>query len=301
MLFLRDFVALSGGHLKHADYIRHTLVSGRVDPVLYQTPRSSSGIDNIFREFSDRCIGTIRPSPAYFIAGTDWFMLDEAGIDPVGVPVINLIQDFRYADSSHPVHACLRRPALRICVSEPLAAAVRADANGEVHVIRNGVDLAPASVGSAATPRVLIAGLKNPQLATAVAARLDGVVDVDLLVHSLPRPAFLERIAQAMVCVLLPLPREGFYLPPLEAMSIGRAVVTTDCEGNRLHCRHEDNCLIAATRPDDLAAAAVALVRDAARRRQLVEAGRTTAAVHSLDNERKAYLEILDRYLDSFL
>lgn len=300
MLFLRDFTGFSGGHLKYADYIRHTRTSGRVDPVLYQTPRSLAAAGNCFGEFSDLFIGTLGPFPAYFIAGVDWFILDEAGIDPALAPVVNLIQDFRYADPCHPVHLCLRRPALRICVSEPLADAIRDHANGEVHVIPNGITSTTTVSQPAGLPRVLIAGLKNPTVAQAVAQRLDGLIDVDLITHSLPRQAFLERISRATVCVLLPLPREGFYLPPLEAMGIGCAVVTADCEGNRAYCRHDENCLMLPATPDGLAEATLALVRDDTRRRRLVEGGRETAAEHTLDRERVAYFRILDRYLDTF-
>jgi hypothetical protein len=299
MLFLRDYTCFAGGHLKYADYIRHTMACDGVDPVLYQTPRSHATADNIFREFADRAVDVLQPCPAYFIAGTDWFILDEAGIDTGAAPVINLIQDFRYADPTHPVHRCLRRPALRICVSDPLAAAVRDHANGEVCVIHNGMAPIATRGYPAGPPRVLVAGLKNPALAQAVAQRLDGLVAVDLVTQTLPRPDFLERMARATVCMLLPLPREGFYLPPLEAMALGRGVVTTDCEGNRTYCRHDGNCLIPAAIPDDLVAAALTLVRDAPRLQRLVEGGHETAALHSLDRERTAYHEVLDRYLRS--
>lgn len=300
MLFVRDYTVFAGGHLKYADYIRHTMASAGVEPVLYQTPRSHATAANIFQEFADRTIAVLEPFPAYFIAGTDWFILDEAGIDPGAAPVVNLIQDFRYADPGHPVHRCLHRPALRICVSEPLAAAVRDHANGEVHVIPNGLAAIAPPATAAGSPRVFIAGLKNPDVARAAAHLLAGIVEVDLVTQPLPRPEFLERMARATVCLLLPVPREGFYLPPLEAMALGRGVVTTDCEGNRGYCRHDGNCLMPPAAPDELAAAALALVRDAPRLRRLVDEGRETAALHSLDRERTAYLGILDRYLRSF-
>jgi glycosyltransferase involved in cell wall biosynthesis len=37
---------------------------------------------------------------------------------------------------------------------------------------------------------------------------------------------------------------EGFGLPPLEAMSCGALVVTTDCNGNRDYAVNEYNCLV---------------------------------------------------------
>jgi glycosyltransferase involved in cell wall biosynthesis len=73
--------------------------------------------------------------------------------------------------------------------------------------------------------------------------------------------------------------REGFGLPPLEAMACGCAVVTTDCGGVRDFARHEENCLMVA--PGDVAgiAAAIArLVADRDLRDRLARAGRATAA-----------------------
>jgi len=71
-----------------------------------------------------------------------------------------------------------------------------------------------------------MAGLKNTEAALATAARLDGLVEIDLVTEPLPRPVFLARIAEATVCIFLPVTREGFFLPPLEAMALGFIKIT---------------------------------------------------------------------------
>jgi glycosyltransferase involved in cell wall biosynthesis len=74
--------------------------------------------------------------------------------------------------------------------------------------------------------------------------------------------------------------REGFGLPPLEAMASGCAVVTTDCGGVSDFARHDENCLMVP--PGDsgaLAAAIGRLLDDAALRRKLsAEAVRTASS-----------------------
>ena len=73
--------------------------------------------------------------------------------------------------------------------------------------------------------------------------------------------------------------REGFGLPPLEAMASGCAVVTTDCGGVSDYARDGENCLVVP--PGDPAALAGAirrLVDEPLLRSQLAERGVRTAA-----------------------
>ncbi|MEJ0095332.1 MAG: glycosyltransferase [Methylocella sp.] len=299
MLFVRDFAGFTGGHLKFADYMRHTAASGIADPVLYQTPRSRDVSGNIFNDYEGATIDELRPFPAYFLAGEDWFILEAAGIDPGGRPVVNLIQGLRHADPAHPLFAYLARPALRICVSSAVADAIRGHANGDVQVVENGVEL-DAVVDRrplAAPPRILIAGFKNPQVARAISARLESHAEVDLVVEQMPRLAFLAKIAAASICVMLPVAREGFFLPPLEAMALERGVVTPDCGGNRAYCRPGENCLMPDYDADALAAAALELAHDQRQLERLAAGGVRTAAKYSVDRERIAYQAALASYL----
>ncbi|MGH8325000.1 MAG: glycosyltransferase, partial [Steroidobacteraceae bacterium] len=198
-----------------------------------------------------------------------------------------------------PLFTCLARPALRICVSPAVADAIRDHANGDVHIICNGIEVAPhpAERPLGGPARVFVAGLKNTEVARATAARLGGLVEVDLVTELLPRPVFLARIAEATVCIFLPVMREGFFLPPLEAMALGRGVIVPDCGGNRAYCHPGQNCLMPAYDPEALATGALMLVRNGAQLQRLADAGRKTAAEQPIEKERSAYLALLARYL----
>jgi glycosyltransferase involved in cell wall biosynthesis len=301
MLFVRDFAEFSGGHLKFSDYIKHTAASGLASPVLYQTRRSRSVAGNIFNNYTGATIDELRPFPAYFIAGLDWFILDEAKIDPDGSPVVNFIQHVRHAIPHTPLFQCLARPALRICVSPAVADAIRGHANGEIFVIQNAVDVGSVpnirSIGG--PPRVIVAGLKNAAIACEVATRLAPFAEVDLITGQLPRDVFLARVAEASICVVLPSATEGFFLPPLEAMALGRGVITPDCVGNLCYCVADHNCLMPKYNAEALADAALTLIRDGARLAALAAEGVKTASERSLADERKEYHAILVRYLGS--
>jgi glycosyltransferase involved in cell wall biosynthesis len=299
MLFVRDFAGLTGGHLKVRDYLFHTSTSGILEPVLYQTPRSRRMPDNIFNRFGGHVIDELREFPAYFVAGEDWFILDAAKICPKGPCVINLIQGLRHADRSHPLFACLQRPAVRICVSPPVASAIQPHANGTVLVIENSIELPQMSVQPLGPQRVLIAGYKNPVLARAIAALVAPFAEVDLLLDFLPRESFLARIAQSSVSIMLPLPQEGFYLPALEAMALGRGVVTPDCGGNASFCQHGVNCLMPEYEAAPISQAARLLLTDRELLDRLAAGGLSTAAQRSIGAERAAYHEILRRHFST--
>jgi Glycosyl transferases group 1 len=300
MLFVRNFTEFAGGHLKFLAYMNHTAASGLASPILYQPPRPRTVHGNIFNDYKGATIDKVRSFPAYFVAGDDWFILDKAGVDLGAAPVVNLVQGFRHADPHSPLFACLARPALRICVSPAVANAIRDHVNGDVFVIENGVEVGHVLPRRPleGPARVMIVGLKNPTMAREVAACLTGVSKVDLIVDPLPRERFLARIAEASICIMLPLAQEGFYLPPLEAMALGRGVITPDCKGNLCYCEPGVNCLMPDYTADALADAARALIYDAAQLARLATGGLKTAARRSIEKERTAYHAILARYIE---
>jgi glycosyltransferase involved in cell wall biosynthesis len=134
-------------------------------------------------------------------------------------------------------------------------------------------------------------------MATELASCLVEYAEVDLLTTLVPRDEFLARIASATICIFLPIEREGFFLPPLEAMALGRGVITPDCYGNRGYCRDGENCLMPSYSSSHIAAAAIDLVTNREKLRKLAGAGKQTATLHSLEKERSAYHTILRRYL----
>lgn len=297
LLFRRDFHGLTGGHLKVWHYFTHAKHSSRFRPRVFFTPESIRGPDNPWYGIEPAPCTAWQPesADAFFVAGMDW----EAVPDPAPVPVINLIQGVRHADPGDPRRMFLSRPATRICVSDEVAEAILATGlvNGPVHVIPNGIDFRdlPTPAPRRAIP-VLIAGAKNPEFARALAERLASVgIHADCQLEPLPRSAFLARLAQARVAVTLPLAREGFFLPALEAMAVGAIVVCPDCIGNRGFCRDGET----AFRPDYGIDGVVAATIAAATMSEAAAAAMRAAAAeevqkHGLEAERLAFLRILD-------
>lgn len=297
LLFHRDFRRLTGGHLKVSHYYRHAAGSTRFYPRIYLSPGSRRDRSNPFLGVGDSPLADWRPAEAHalFLAGLDWNAVP-AGLDR---PVVNLIQGVRHADLSDPRRDFLRRRAVRICVSDEVADAIRETGlvNGPVVTIPNAIDVATAARMDGPRPvRLLVAGWKHPPLTADVAARLAAAgAAPDVIAAPLPREAFLARIAAADVVVLLPLPQEGCFLPALEAFALGCVVVCPDCVGNRQFCRQGETCF----RPDHAPAAIVAAALEALLltgedRARLVSAAIDEAGRRSLDGERGAFLDILD-------
>lgn len=297
LLFRRDFHGLTGGHLKVWHYYRHARESLRFAPRVYLTPGSDRGPANPWCGGAEPVLDAWNPAAAaaVFVAGLDWIDVP----DPCPAPVINLVQGVRHAAANDPRRPFLGRRAVRICVSAEVADAIRGtgEVNGPVHVIPNALDLVdmpPASVDRDIA--VVVAGMKNPGLARGVARELVAAgLRVECLIDPLPRREFLTLFGRARVAVTLPLEREGFFLPALEAMAMGCLVVCPDCVGNRGFCRDGETAFRPpATRDAIVAAVQAAITADAA----VADAMRAAAAAeverHGLERERRAFLEILD-------
>ncbi len=79
--------------------------------------------------------------------------------------------------------------------------------------------------------------------------------------------------------------REGFGLPPLEAMACGCAVIASDCGGVREYGKHNDNLLFfTAGDARDLASKLVSLIEDKETKEKIRQAGLETAAQYSWKN-----------------
>ncbi len=300
ILFVRQLQAFSGGHLKVFDYLGHAASAPWLEPRLYLAPGSDERLARSLTPAGVLAAADLAEADLYFVAGMDWALFDQAGFELTGAPVVNLIQHVWHAHEGNPRRQYLSRPALRICVSPEVAAAIAPLANGPVLTIPNGIDL-DGLAAAATTParRVFVGGLKNPGEGAACAACLTAAgVEVDLCVEPIPRDAYLARMRACQVSVLLPNPLEGFYLPALEAMALGSVPVVPDCVGARSFCLDEVNCRVPPYRTQALCAAAVDLLRDEEAWRGLRLGGSATAARHSLQGEREQALEAYRRALD---
>jgi glycosyltransferase involved in cell wall biosynthesis len=296
LLFHRDYRGLTGGHLKVSHYFSHANHSTRFRPQIFFAPDSIRGPENPWHGMVPPPLESWQPAEAaaLFVAGLDW----KAVPDPSPVPVINLIQHVRHAHPGDPRRPFLARPAVRICVSEEVADAIAGtgEVNGPIHVIPNGIDLDNIPAAADRDIPVLIAGLKNPTFAAAVAARLaDAGVAVEVLYAMIPRREFLDRLSRARVAITLPNRDEGFYLPALESMAAGAVVVCPDCTGNRGFCRDRETAFVPRYTLQDVVAAAIMATTQPPRDAEAMRAAAAAEALtHSLESERLAFLRILD-------
>lgn len=298
LLFHRDFRRYSGGHGKVWDYFGYARAHPAWTADVYLTP-DSVATDNPWVAAGVRTEAAWNPgaADALFLAGMDWEAWPR---DDPRRPVVNLVQAVRHADPGHPLHAFLSRRAVRICVSQPVAEAIQATGrvNGPVRVIEAAVGLpdhgAPTAPARPPATDFFIGALKRQRLGHALADALHAAGHVvDLADKWLPRDEYLARLGAANVAVLLPVAAEGFYLPALEAMALGRAVVVPDCVGNRAYLAPGRNALVPEPDVDALLAAATA-AREPERHAGLVAEGRATAARFSPARERSAFHAILD-------
>ena len=302
MLFYRDFQRFTGGHLKVWDYFNHVAATSDTEPRIAFSPRSVWDSTNPWFKRKDTIVEW-NPETAeiLFLGGLDWRAVPAPQRKSFPKPIINLIQHPRHAEPGSELRSFLSHRAIRICVSEEVAWAIKGtnEVNGPVHVIANGVDGfsfsgRPKSIPERTTD-LLICGLKAPELARDCYRHLSGKHGVvRWIIDWTPREEFLKRMADAKVVLLLPRPEEGFYLPALEAMGSGSVAVCPDCVGNRSFCLDGVNSF----RPtygfrQIIEATERALKMDPSTQTQLLESARSTVKEHSLENERSKFLPIL--------
>lgn len=300
LLVHRDYVAYTGGHGKFLDYIAHVNAHPDWEVLLYLSPRSRHVPGNPFVGAATPCDAWCpEQADALLLGGMDWALLDGVALRP-GQPVVNLVQHVRHAEPGSPLRNFLRRRALRVCVSTAVANAIAAtgEVNGPVEVIPASVDVsALARLGQRPTSaRVFVDAVKQVALGRAVSARLLAAgIHADLLEQRLPRADYLERMAAAAIVVALPEPEEGFYLPGIEAMAMGRVLVQYDCVGSREYLIDGTNALVPGGDVDSIVAAVVRARADASLRVRLVQAARTASQRCDLPEERRAVHALLDR------
>ncbi len=303
MLFHRDYHGYTGGHGKVRDYMNHVQAHPDWSVDMFLSPASDRSAGNPFLDAPGL---TERWQPenadALLLGGMDWAALPAWAV-PTAQPVINLVQHVRHAEPSLPLRSFLSRRAVRVCVSTAVAAAIAAtgEVNGPIRVIPAALDNAMlASVGQRTLAAgVFIDAIKQPSLGVEIARELArSGVPAHLHVNWVPRVDYLGAMAAAAVVVTLPDPLEGFYLPGLEALALGRALVQYDCLGSRDYLRDGDNALVPSRQVSAIASAVMTLHADAALRARLGAAGRATAACFDLVGERASVHRLLDELDD---
>jgi hypothetical protein len=300
LLFYRKYRRFHGGHLKVWHYFNHVLAAPEWDARVLFDVDTSWDSSNPWTQARDRVIDSIdgvKPD-ALFIAGRDWQRLEKLGLLDRGLHILNLVQHMRHAEDWSIQSRYLDRRAIRLCVSEEVAAAVvAAGSQGPTVVIPNGIDVlaGDGQEPRARTTDLLVAGLKQPVLAAELAQRLVAPDrSLEVLTEPLPRDAFLDAMRRARVTLFLPNEEEGFYLPALEGMALGTIVVCPDCVGNRSFCLPGVNALRPVYTIDDLARdTEIALRLTAEEAEGLIAHARETAGRHTLASEREAFGRVL--------
>ena len=300
VLFHRKYRRFHGGHLKVWDYFNHVLTAPGFDARVHFDVNSSWDDSNPWVQTPDRVIYAfdgVNPD-ALFVAGRDWQRLDECGLLNREIPILNFIQHMRHAAEWSIQSDYLRRKAIRLCVSQEVADAVKAaGSRGPTVVIPNGVDLpiVEADVSGGRPVDLFIAGLKQPVLAARAAQQLAAPGrSIEVLTEHVPRDDFLDSMRRARVTLFLPNEEEGFYLPALEGMALGTIVVCPDCVGNRSFSLPGVNAFRPAFRFDDMvqdAETALTLQKPAAG--ALRRGAAETARNHTLAVERDKFHQVL--------
>lgn len=305
VLFYRDFRRFTGGHLKVWHYFNHVQHSVHDQALITFSADTVWNDTNPWLPIRDQALPRwdTEQSDILFLAGMDWSILSEEQRRYPPKPVINLIQHVRHADPNESLYLYLSHRAVRICVSEPVTQALRATKkiNGPLFTIPNGMDSAelPRQLKSweARDIDILIVGIKQPTLATSLHNYLkNSGRRVETLVHFIPRPAFLERLGNARIALFLPHATEGFYLPALEGFALETLVICPDCIGNRTFCLSGENCLQPLYTIESLLhTTQQALYMTLQERQTLLNMARQMAWQHSLLEERRSFLEILQQ------
>lgn len=298
VLFHRFYEGFSGGHLKLNDYLSHVDSCSLYNSLIYVDPSSHpqhlwNRYPNLIDVYAPRSVDIL------FVAGLDWRALnDSPNIDNEKL-IFNLIQGIRHADPLSELYTYLKRRAVRICVSQEVAEAIKAtgQCNGPIHVIPNGINMSLLPAPQLKSVDVVVAGIKRPDLAKRISTNLQLLgLKVDCIVRHISRVEYLKRICRAQIAVALPYPSEGFYLPALEAMAMGVPLVCLDCQGNRSFCLDGITCLMPDSNSLLIENSVVRLIKDTELANRLSANAFTKSQFYNLERERHDFLKILNRY-----
>lgn len=303
VLFYRTFYGFTGGHLKVWHYYNHVKHSKKYEPLISFSPDTIWEDANPWLALRHQVLSPwdVERADVLFLAGMDWSILTETQRNSPPKPIINLIQHVRHAVPQESLYRYLSHRAVRICVSEQVTEALRTTkkVNGPLFTIPNGIDFTELPLCKSWESRdfdILVVGIKQPLLATEIRHCLDtSNYKVEIITDLIPRSSFLNLLSNSKITLFLPNMTEGFYLPALEGFALGTLVICPDCIGNRTFCLPNKNCLQPYYNAESiLGAIQDALQLTSQKRNNLLQAGWQIAQQHSLLNERRSFLEILD-------
>jgi hypothetical protein len=298
VLFHRNYRAFTGGHLKVWHYFNHVRASEGFNPRIYFTPRSRRGASNPWCR-SNEIVPTWAPGDAdvLFLAGMDWKALPTESRDDSSVPIINFVQGFRHAEPTDPRYEFLRHRAIRICVSPKIEEALRGieAVNGPLLHIPMGLDQTDLPLPRHPENDILIAAVKAPRLGRKLRSRLHRPGRrIVLLTKALPRAEYLRQVANSRVALFLPLPYEGCYMPPLEAMAMRRVVICPDDTSCEIYSTHGHDIVSPAYTIEAITEAAeAALAMSDAAATSMADHAVETAAGYTIEREREAFGDVL--------
>lgn len=298
ILFHRDYRCFQGGHLKLYDYVNHVDSTDWLTSSIYVAPTSNK--DHLWLNHPN-LVHKYDPLSAniLFLAGTDWRALSSFPNIEEDIPVINLIQHVRHANPSLELYSYLSKKAIRICVSNEVAEAIRCTeiCNGPIYTITNCIDLdlmEQFRTNAFQQNKVLIAGIKQPSLANELLNRLLAKnINASCLDSHTDRLDYLQKISNSYIIVTLPNQTEGFYLPALEAMAMGKPLICPDCIGNRSFCFDGINCLMPQLNIASLENAVLSLLANADLANKLAMNGLSQSLAHNIHKERSLFLDLL--------
>lgn len=300
VLFYRNFQGFQGGHLKTWNYYSYLKDMDGFYPQIFFS-KTSTWNENPWK---GNCNPNKRWDPGsadiLFLAGLDWSALEGLELDE-NKPVINLIQAIRHADKTDIRYKYLRNKAIRICVGNEIASAIKATniVNGPVFTILNGIDLnLVRQIVSTITCKkldVFISGLKNKYLAAQLNIGLEKIgLRIDIQIDSIPREEYLRKIAKAKISLLLPAKTEGFYLPALESMALESFTICPDCVGNRSFCVNTHNCYMPEYNYNSIFQVVIdALNLPDDKYKKILKNATSTVEEHSLLNEKRKFKSIM--------
>ncbi|HEV3047160.1 MAG TPA: glycosyltransferase [Solirubrobacteraceae bacterium] len=304
VLFHRNFQKLQGGHLKVFHYFEHVRSSPAHEARIRFTPDTVWDRSNPWHSVPEAVLGEGEQPRAdvQFLAGNDWRRLEPGARTDSPVPILNLIQYMPRMRHVGALNQFLVHPAIRICVSPEIQEVLERAGTvpGPIFTIPIGLDLELLPQPRPAERRDLdcvVLAIKDVPAGRKVAARLRKAGHRVMLVDEpIPREQLLAAMARARVTVHLPALVEGAYLPALESMALGAAVVCPDCVGNRSFCRDGETCLVPERNERAIAKAALTLLAASPSELEPMLAGaREEALRRTLALERTRFLELVDR------